>query len=86
MTPFSVPVKQWVRHIHIKDSPSPSSKQAAVNYTLPGQGNFPIHPLLKQLRKDHFNGFISLEWEKQWHPDLPELTTALVACRENNWW
>jgi sugar phosphate isomerase/epimerase len=79
-------IKDWVQHIHIKDSPMPTPHRTEVNYTLPGKGEFPFNRFLKQLRHDCFNGVISLEWEKQWHPELPELPVALSACRQANWW
>ncbi len=45
-----------------------------------------MHPFLRQLLKDQFNGFVSLEREKQWHPELPVLSIALEASRQANWW
>lgn len=79
-------IKQWVCHIHVKDSKKPASNNKRVQYTLPGEGDFPFDALFSLLRKVQFTGPISLEWEKHWHPELPELSTALDALQKSKWW
>ncbi len=36
--------------------------------------------------KDRYNGVISLEWERMWHPYLPELDKALHHAAQMRWW
>lgn len=86
------PVATWrairphVAHVHVKDSiPVPSARHP-FTYTLPGDGGFPIAPLLAALRADDFSGGVSLEWEKLWHPYLPPLDEALTAAATRHWW
>lgn len=86
------PVATWkairghVVHIHIKDSISMPSARHPFTYVLPGSGEFPIAPLLGALAADGFTGPVSLEWEKVWHPYLPELDDALNAAASVGWW
>jgi sugar phosphate isomerase/epimerase len=59
------------RHLHVKDS------TAFGRYVPPGQGKFPFLELWAALRADQFDGFVSLEWERHWFPDLPPIEIAL---------
>lgn len=85
------PLVTWARmrghvvHVHIKDSISVPSSRHPYTYVLPGTGEFPAAPLLAVLR-DQFQGVVSLEWEKLWHPTLPSLDEALAAAAERAWW
>lgn len=86
------PVETWraiheaVVHVHVKDSiPVPSARHP-FSYVLPGDGDFPIAPLLEVLRADRFVGPVSLEWEKVWHPYLGTLEEALAAAAARKWW
>ena len=86
------PVVTWrairggVAHVHVKDSVAVASARHPFTYVLPGDGGFPIAALLAALRADGFNGAISLEWEKMWHPYLPPLDTALATAAARGWW
>ena len=62
----------YIRHIHIKDY---SDTQNTL--TLIGEGNVPIRQIVARLLQDGYDGYISLEWEKKWHPELPEIEPAL---------
>lgn len=66
-------IKPWIRHVHIKDL---SDRTGAL--TLPGEGNIPIQPIVRQLLEDGYDGYFSLEWEKKWHPELPDIELALT--------
>ena len=86
------PVATWrairgcVAHVHVKDSINVPSARHPFTYVLPGDGEFPIAPLLDVLRADGFAGAVSLEWERMWHPYLPPLAGALEAAAERGWW
>lgn len=47
------------------------------DYVLFGSGEFPAGQTLRLLISGGYTGWISLEWEKAWHPDLAEPETAL---------
>ena len=53
-----------VFHVHIKDG---NFKE----HTLLGSGKVPTLDILKLLKADGYDGYLSVEWEKAWHPELP---------------
>jgi glucosamine-6-phosphate deaminase len=42
-----------------------------------GQGDFEAESVLHQLRLFGYQGFVSFEWEKRWHPEIEEPEVAL---------
>ena len=86
------PVATWrairtrVVHVHVKDSVDVPSARHPFTYVLPGDGGFPIAPLLAALRGEGYAGLVSLEWERMWHPYLPPLDDALGAATVRRWW
>jgi len=79
-------LREFVCHVHIKDSISQPSARHPYTYVLPGTGEMPAHEVMELLRRDAFAGAVSLEWEKMWHPYLPDLSEALAAAHEQRWW
>ncbi|MBZ6142260.1 sugar phosphate isomerase/epimerase [Streptomyces olivaceus] len=65
----------WVRHVQLKDVASP----ADLRPVLPGEGVLPLADVLAELRRLEYRGWVSLEWERAWYPDVPGLDTALDA-------
>lgn len=66
-------IRPYLKHVHIKDRSSEGK------LVLVGDGIVPIIPITKQLLSDGYDGYFSLEWEKKWHPELPDIRTALEA-------
>jgi len=55
--------------IHVKDSvPTDDGHQ----YVLLGEGDVPLQEMLDMLIAGGYDGYAILEWEKRWHPTLPE--------------
>jgi sugar phosphate isomerase/epimerase len=79
-------IRSGVVHVHVKDSVGQPSARHPFTYVLPGDGEFPVSPLLAALRADRFGGPVSLEWEKRWHPYLPSLDAALTVAAARHWW
>jgi sugar phosphate isomerase/epimerase len=79
-------LKTHTRHVHIKDSILKPSARHPYTYVLPGTGEMPARQVLDLLQKDNFNGAVSLEWEKMWHPYLTPIQDALSACQKGKWW
>jgi sugar phosphate isomerase/epimerase len=53
-------------HVHVKDG------KRSGGYTLLGEGDVPLRELVGELHKAGYDGYLSLEWEKAWHPELAE--------------
>lgn len=66
-------LRPCIRHVHFKDC-LPDRTQV-----LPGKGDIPLRDIAARLRADAFDGCISLEWERKWHPELPPIEAALAA-------
>jgi sugar phosphate isomerase/epimerase len=49
----------------------------AANYVLFGEGEFPTHECLELLRGAEYDGWLSYEWEKAWHPEIAPPEVAL---------
>jgi sugar phosphate isomerase/epimerase len=59
-----------VLHVHIKDA-------RGAELTLLGDGEVPVRESVDALRRIGYTGWLSVEWEKYWHPDLAEPEVAL---------
>ena len=79
-------IRGSVPHVHVKDSIGVPSARHPFTYVLPGEGEFPMAPLMAALRADKFAGPVSLEWEKMWHPYLAPLDEALATATARAWW
>jgi sugar phosphate isomerase/epimerase len=73
-----VVLKKHICHIHLKDAKRVSDgADAAWVPVLMGAGVFPAQPLILLLKKAGYDGFVSFEWEKRWHPDIANAELAL---------
>ena len=68
-----------IRHVHLKDI---ERTREGFRYVLTGGGDFPFQDLKHALRYLHYDGFLSFEWEKKWHPDLAEADIAVPHFAE----
>jgi sugar phosphate isomerase/epimerase len=82
-TPFlSQEMEEHLRHVHVKDLKRGAAGTAT--YVLTGEGEFPFDAMFAALGKVRYEGFLSFEWEKQWHPELAPPEVALQHFM--NWW
>ena len=58
-----------IRHVHLKDSVVQDGK---VRYRMILDGDLPIESVVEELKRNHYDGYLSLEWLKRWEPDLEE--------------
>lgn len=72
-------------HVHVKDSIATASARHGYTLTLPGQGRLDGKEFMAFLEKVGYEGYVSLEWEKKWHPYLPPLKEALEALETAGW-
>ncbi|MBS1369836.1 MAG: sugar phosphate isomerase/epimerase [Lentisphaeria bacterium] len=63
--------------IHVKDSKLDADGKLVA--TVPGEGDLAVPQLLELLEEADYTGLVTLEYEKLWHPYLPELRVALEA-------
>jgi sugar phosphate isomerase/epimerase len=77
-------LKPYIRHTHIKDLKIVDGKE---EYVLLGTGIVPIFQAIDLLYRNQYPGYYSFEWEKLWHPEIPDPQIALadypVAMKKN---
>ena len=58
------------------------------DYVLFGGGEFPIDRFVRLLKEAGYDGWLSLEWEKMWHPELagPEVALPLFPRKMRQFW
>lgn len=65
-----------VGYVHVKDAiydpASPLAMADGWHYVAPGAGELPLATSIALLREGGYDGWLLLEHEKRWHPDLPE--------------
>lgn len=70
-----------VRHTHVKDSVV-NMESEGYTYVLTGKGDIPILEAMRALKQAGYDGYLSLEWEKRWIPELPGPEVALPQYAE----
>ncbi len=60
----------YIVNVHVKDSIVDDEGRA--RYVLLGEGTVPIRKMLSMLIEGGYRGYATLEWEKRWHPYLPD--------------
>ena len=69
---------RWISGTHWKDSvPKPGAAKGAHTLCLSGHGDIPYRETLNVLKNGGYDGYLTFEWEKAWHPDLPNPDVAL---------
>ena len=67
---------KWIAYTHLKDAVyEPGHPQAMGDgwrYVPPGEGTVPLAEAIKVLQAGGYKGYLVLEHEKRWHPELPE--------------
>jgi sugar phosphate isomerase/epimerase len=64
-------------HVHVKDGAPIEAGSTTWRQTLLGLGVIPLREIVSALRERSYEGWLSVEWEKKWHPDLEEPEVAL---------
>jgi glucosamine-6-phosphate deaminase len=67
----------FLRHVHLKDERRPPDGKIPWPPVLPGRGDFPGGRVLAWLRRAGYDGWVSFEWEKRWHPQIEDPEVAL---------
>ena len=66
-----------IAYAHIKDSRLHAADPHAWTYCLLGEGDVPLSEICTLLKGRGYDGYLSLEWEKKWHPEIAEPEIAL---------
>ena len=67
-------LKDRLYHTHVKDGRPEGDKEQLV---LLGEGRVPVKEFLEVLHKNGWDGWVSVEWEKKWHPEIPGPEVAM---------
>ncbi|WP_433328347.1 sugar phosphate isomerase/epimerase family protein [Spirillospora sp. CA-294931] len=67
----------WLRHVQLKDVAGRSDR-TPIHL---GTGVLPLRDVLAVLDGRGYDGFLSLEWERRWHPAAAPLPEALARAR-----
>jgi sugar phosphate isomerase/epimerase len=66
-----------IAHVHIKDGRPCADGPQAWELCLINEGLVPLREACSALRDSGYDGYLSLEWEKKWHPEIAEPEIAL---------
>jgi sugar phosphate isomerase/epimerase/MOSC domain-containing protein YiiM len=66
-------VGERLANVHLKDA---RRTDAGWQLVLLGEGEVPVREGLRLLREHGYAGYVSVEWEKKWHPELAEPEVA----------
>ncbi len=69
-------VQPYLAHVHLRDAkPVPGSEHWVP--VLAGRGRVSFAKAIAALRELKYEGFVSFEWEKYWHPEIEEPEIAI---------
>ncbi|GER90228.1 hypothetical protein KDW_43900 [Dictyobacter vulcani] len=66
-----------VAHVHVKDARRDQTEKSGWKLVLIGEGEVPVQAQLQSLYEHGYDGYVSVEWEKRWHPEIEEPEIAL---------
>jgi sugar phosphate isomerase/epimerase len=66
----------WVRAVDFKDSVTDLAAPLGYRYVQIGDGEIPLRYALQILKAEGFDGWLTFEWEKFWHPSLADAAVA----------
>jgi sugar phosphate isomerase/epimerase len=69
-------VEPYLAHIHLRDAKPVHGAEHWLP-VLAGRGRVSFSEALATIRKLNYEGYISFEWEKYWHPEIEEPDIAL---------
>lgn len=62
-------------HVHVKDARRIDGDKWQL--VLLGEGEVPVREVVRALELRGYGGWVSVEWEKKWHPEIPDPEIAL---------
>ncbi|MDB5057532.1 MAG: Xylose isomerase protein barrel, partial [Chloroflexi bacterium] len=64
-------------HVHVKDARRAAPDSEEWQLVPLGEGELPVKAQLAALNRMGYRGYVAVEWEKKWHPELAEPEVAL---------
>jgi sugar phosphate isomerase/epimerase len=61
----------------VKDARRSAEQDSGWQLVLLGEGEVDVRSMLAELLACHYDGWVSVEWEKHWHPEIEEPEIAL---------
>lgn len=65
-------LRHRIFHVHLKDSIREKYPESSYALVPLGSGDLPIKSIVHVLKEGGYNGYVSYEWEKMWHPEIEE--------------
>jgi sugar phosphate isomerase/epimerase len=69
-----------IEHVHLKDGRLRSD--GSWQLVLMGEGEVPNRQVIELLKREGYQGFLAVEWEKKWHPEIEEPEVAMPQHAE----
>jgi sugar phosphate isomerase/epimerase len=66
-----------VLHVQVKDARRSAGHKGGWQLVPMGEGEVPVREIIGLLAAGGYGGYISVEWEKYWHPEIEEPQIAL---------
>lgn len=66
-----------IAYVHLKDSSLDHDRPGTWTYCPINEGDVPLREICALLKRSGYDGCLSLEWEKKWHPEIAEPEFAL---------
>jgi sugar phosphate isomerase/epimerase len=66
-----------VLHVQVKDARRSVAHKGSWQLVPLGEGEVPVREIISLLAAGGYQGYISVEWEKYWHPEIEEPEIAL---------
>lgn len=66
-----------ILHFHVKDANRNEAARTGWDLVLLGEGEVPVRESLTALLGRGYDGWVAVEWEKKWHPHIPDPEVAL---------
>ncbi|UOF89500.1 sugar phosphate isomerase/epimerase [Fodinisporobacter ferrooxydans] len=67
-------LKDRLRHVHLKDAKRNGDGWDLVLF---GLGEVPVQQVVKKLQQVGYNRYLTVEWERKWHPEIAEAHLAI---------
>jgi fatty-acyl-CoA synthase len=76
-----------ILHFHVKDARKNEAARTGWDLLLLGEGEVPVRDSLTTLLRRGYDGWVAVEWEKKWHPQIeaPEIALPQHAKLLREW-